>query len=202
MMSHRRSRILAAAAALAATAAAQQTTLNFSVDWKSPTLARPDSVQSIPITEADVLRPGAPTPGIALTGNALALSQYAACVGHQAGTPCEIELDALSDGNDTRFSPNRAACQALSGGRSEESRLVLGRQYAQGSVVQSPAHPQVSTEGAPPAPFSFEASADVFCEINLPAARCRQPGSSATTSVCSMATVRRAPTSSSTRLWG
>lgn len=162
------------AAALSAPALAQQNTLHFTIDWKSPSISRLDGVQMLPITEGDILRPpsfGGTTgaPGIGVSGQALALQQYSLCQGHQPGTPCEIELDAISNGQDAMFSTNPLTFSGGSTLAPVKRRVWFSvDEYAQGSLVQTPPHPQVSTEGTPPVPFAFEAAADVFVEINLP----------------------------------
>ncbi|MFT7669794.1 MAG: hypothetical protein ACI8X5_002501 [Planctomycetota bacterium] len=96
-----------AAAGLATVSSAQST---FSIDWHSPTLAVPDSCTGVPITEGDILITAGgmtafgplPTPCIAIPGGAggLGLFNHATCVGHPAGSPCRIEVDALSYGRD------------------------------------------------------------------------------------------------------
>jgi hypothetical protein len=81
----------------------------FSLDWRSPTVSFPDFFTATPITEGDVLAPaflvpmiGAmPTPGIVESGGfgfplGLAIATHAGCVGHVGGTPCAVEVDALS----------------------------------------------------------------------------------------------------------
>ena len=100
---------------LSSVATAQVT---FSIDWHSPTVSTPDSCTSTPITEGDILRPaaGAPAfgplapPCIAIEGGAtgLGLAFFAGCVGHPPGTPCRIEVDALSYGRDYRMGQNTA----------------------------------------------------------------------------------------------
>ena len=100
----------AAAAALAPDAAAQSRYL-FSIDWQSPTVGMPDP-SGVAITEGDILRPttaaalpslavpALPTITLAHTG---ALGLAPGCAGHPGGTPCIVEVDALSHGIDRRF---------------------------------------------------------------------------------------------------
>jgi hypothetical protein len=159
-------------------ASAQQ--VHFSVDWKSHTLSRPSSTAGAqPITEGDILQPppGFPTygpytvaPGIAVSGFNLQLQGFGGCVGHQAGTPCEIEVDSLSSGHDDRFLPNQL------GGTSTPRRRVWFSvdEWAAGHVLTptSPPHPTVLNQGNPTVPPTssgvFEACADVFIDTNLP----------------------------------
>jgi len=96
--------------ALVASAAAQSPGLPvFSVDWRGPTVSAIDSFSFTPITEGDLLMPQAlvpafgplPTPGIVESGGFLApaglnVATHLGCVGHPGGTPCAIEVDALS----------------------------------------------------------------------------------------------------------
>lgn len=97
---------------LAGGALAQQQ-VHFSVDWMGPTVGVPDGATLTPITEGDILVPTppaigfaplpapstayhagfAPIPGLGLVG-------HAGCVGHPGGTPCTVEVDALSFGQD------------------------------------------------------------------------------------------------------
>jgi len=101
------------AAGLASVAAAQAT---FSIDWHGPTVSIPDSFGGVPITEGDILVPAGftpafgplPPPGILISGGAagLGLAFHAGCVGHPGGTPCRVEVDALSYGTDHTMNPN------------------------------------------------------------------------------------------------
>ena len=96
-----------AALALAAPAPAQQPKpLSFSVDWHGPLKGTP-STGGVAITEGDVLFPlggsagfALGTPEIRFTGGFLGLVRYPVCVGTGPGTPCGVELDALSYGLD------------------------------------------------------------------------------------------------------
>ncbi len=97
------------AAALAPSAAAQSG-YTFSIDWNSSTVGVPDTCGGVPITEGDLLRPAVgvvalgplTTPCIAISGGipGLGLAFHGACVGHPGGTPCRVEVDALSYGVD------------------------------------------------------------------------------------------------------
>lgn len=97
--------------ALAAGALAQgggNQELSFSLTWHDRTISQPGFGGGPPITEADILRPALgnarfgplPVPFVQASGGALQLQRYLACVGHPGGTPCGIELDALSYGMD------------------------------------------------------------------------------------------------------
>ncbi len=105
----------AAAALLGAPALSQgQLPVQFSIDWKSQSVSRLDSSSAPrPMTEADVLAPGnaatgvIPAPRVTLTGNTLFLQGYASCLGHVGGTPCQIDVDALSGGDDALLRLNQ-----------------------------------------------------------------------------------------------
>jgi len=85
--------------------------VTYSIDWHGPTVGQPANVSGTRITEADVLLPAfldpafgpMPRPQIFLTGGQLAIPRYPNCVGHQGGTPCGVEVDALSYGTDGMF---------------------------------------------------------------------------------------------------
>ncbi|MBL8862044.1 MAG: hypothetical protein JNK02_08535 [Planctomycetes bacterium] len=95
----------------AASAEARQRPVHFSVDYHGPTKSRPDSGSATPITEGDVLlrAPGTGPFGVtvapftAFTAGALGLPAYSACATTTSGTPCGVEIDALSFGNDARY---------------------------------------------------------------------------------------------------
>jgi hypothetical protein len=103
--------MIAAAAAVAATSSHAQVT--FSIDWHSPTVGTPDSASSTPITEGDILSAFGgtpalgplPSPGTVISAGptGLGLAAYTACLGHAGGTPCALEVDALSYGTDFGF---------------------------------------------------------------------------------------------------
>ncbi|MCK6447569.1 MAG: hypothetical protein L6Q99_14350 [Planctomycetes bacterium] len=151
----------------ATTAHAQgtQQRIVFSVDFQGPTIGRPDSVGGVPMTEGDVLlAPGGapaygplPAPEIALTGGQLGLSRYSQCVGHAAGDPCRIEVDALSDGLEPLLFPSTVSAQP-------KRRFWFSvDEYAIGIVGPPPAHAQVASE------FSVGDSAcDIFVDTGLP----------------------------------
>ncbi|MCB9915298.1 MAG: hypothetical protein H6828_09130 [Planctomycetes bacterium] len=110
-------RLAAGATLLASGAAAQQVT--FSIDWHSPMLAAPDSFTALPITEGDILSAATitpalgplPPPGTVISAGptGLGLPLWGACVGHLGGTPCAVEVDALSYGTDFRMQVQSAA---------------------------------------------------------------------------------------------
>ncbi len=82
--------------------------LSFSVTWHDPTVSQPGFGGGPPIIEGDILLPaqgGAafgplPGPRVFLTGGQLHLQRYTSCLGHPGGTPCGVEIDALSYGFD------------------------------------------------------------------------------------------------------
>lgn len=162
----------AAALAWAAPARAFQGTQGqvvFSVDWQGPTIARPDSQSGVPITEGDVLlAPGGapaygplPAPTLRLSGGQLGLSRYAQCVGHAAGDPCRIEVDALSNGADPLLAP--PAPNPLLATGPKRRFLFSVDEYAVGVLGPPPLHAQVATE------FTVgDGACDVFVDTGLP----------------------------------
>lgn len=131
----------------------------YTIDWKGPTIARPDSGSAIPITEADVLTfephlGPLPTPITELRGDQLGLVNYATCLGHPPGTPCGVEVDALSQGFDPKL-----VMGALPNGQElwfSVDEWALG----DSSVVPGPS---VFTEGGQVG----DCAADVFVEYGL-----------------------------------
>lgn len=169
-----------AALALQQSAAAQ---ITYSIDWKSQSVSHPASSTGQPLTEGDILTPppGAPafgpllTPAKRLNGQALGLQNYFSCLGHQPGTPCEIELDAFSGGEDTRLIAGQSALAG--GGTSTPKRRRVWfsvDEYAAGHTAtpSTPPHASVFNQGNPTVPPGspgvFEACADVFVDTNLP----------------------------------
>lgn len=105
---------LLALSALITPAAAQMT---FSIDWHGPTVSIPDSFGGVPITEGDILGPAAGAPALgplAAPGTVIphtgpgSLGLFGGCIGHPGGTPCRVELDALSYGYTALATPNGA----------------------------------------------------------------------------------------------
>lgn len=133
----------------------------FSVDWKGPTVGQISTGSLVRITEADLLTPGSgspqiglqPAPSVAISGALLGLPQYGACLGHPGGTPCGIEMDALSEGSDEKFRP----APALPG------RLWFSVDEFAIGVPGFTGFAQVHTEG----PIG-EACADLFTDAGLP----------------------------------
>jgi hypothetical protein len=155
---------------LAFTSAASAQITVFSIDWHSPTVAAPNSFTGSPITEADILAPSTlvptlgfqPQPGILETGGLLApvglnIPLYPGCVGHPAGTPCGIEVDAISHGMDAIVRQGTAGTTANVHYAFSVTRRALGN-------PGSPLPPAVWTE----APCQDE-DADVFTDLGLPA---------------------------------
>jgi hypothetical protein len=156
-----------------ATSQSASAQITYSIDWKSQTVSQLSStVGAPPITESDALSPpaGAPAfgplqkPAQRLTGSFFNLQNYASCVGHAPGTPCEIEVDALSSGLDDRFHPNQLGTPTATTRR----RVWFSvDEWAAGNVATptSPAHASVFNQGNPSVPPGspgvFEACADV-----------------------------------------
>lgn len=168
----RRVALRMAAASLLATSASAQLQVQFSIDWKSQSVSRPDSsITPQPITEADVLEPGATTTGaqlaprILLTGDLLFLQGYSNCVGHTGGTACQIDIDALSGGDDALFRLNQPRRPRV---------LFSVDEWASGhpATPQNPPHASVRNQGNPTVPplgpGVFEACADIYGDVNLP----------------------------------
>lgn len=100
-------------AILATTAmSAPQQHLEFSIDWQSPTVGLIDPITGHIISEGDILgAPGGipqlgplPSPQILLSNFDMGL--ISGCIGHLGGTPCDMEIDAMSAGTDYRFLDN------------------------------------------------------------------------------------------------
>ncbi|MBK8178254.1 MAG: hypothetical protein IPK67_05040 [Planctomycetes bacterium] len=150
---------LALIAASAGSAHSQDIT--FSLDWKGPTVGQTSTGTLVPITEGDLLNPGSgaptvgpqPRPSVRYTGAVLGLPMYATCAGHTGGTPCGLEVDALSEGTDEKFKPS----PSLPG------RLWFSVDKFAVGVPGTPGFPQVATEAQ-----GADASADLFTDGNLP----------------------------------
>jgi len=159
------------AAALLAGASSAQAQFQFSVDYFGPTISTPDSLYAWPITEGDILLPTTPpllpafgplpAPSIdraagpgGLPPLDLGLFGYAPCVGHLPGTPCTVEVDALSHGRDNPMDPMFPYSLASMIWFSVD-RFAMG-------TPPGLAGPSVSTE----APFG-EAATDVFSAFGL-----------------------------------
>lgn len=154
---------LAAPLALERGAMAQQGSISFSIEWHGPSVGLPASPTGPSLTEADILLPASgqpafgpsPNPQIFKTGGQLGLVRYPLCVGHVGGTPCGIEVDAISYGNDDRFLLAPLATRVYF---SVEERAA----GHPGSVLI----PSVRSEGTQPAVHDI--SADVFVALMLP----------------------------------
>ena len=155
------------------TASAQ---VSFSIDGHGPMIGFPDTFTVTPMTEGDILTPtlGGPPgfnfpslaaplpPGTSVSGGVvpaplggLGLAGHAGCVGHMGGTPCPIEVDAMSYGLDFPLPPGPTQPGTF--------RFSVD-EYAVGMPV--PAPPNIATEGALGA--QFEAAADLFLDHGLP----------------------------------
>jgi hypothetical protein len=156
---------------LASEAAAQNRYL-FSIDWQGPTVGLPTTTGA-PITEGDILRPttlsslpalGAPTPpSIAIPHGAGGLGLLPVCAGHMGGTPCIVEVDALSLGVDHHFMPNVPI---------RAGQILFSVDEYAGGLFPSPT-PSVGTEG----PVG-DAAADGFVNLGtlVPAPLAPAPG--------------------------
>jgi len=152
-------------AALAAAAPAQQ--VHFSIDWKSTTVGTPSAgLPPFPITEGDVLVPTPPAialgplpfgPTIAFSAGlapvpGLGLAGHAPCAGHIGGTPCIVEVDALSYGLDYAPLPGLPLANSL---RFSTDEFAAG-------LPGSPFPPTVWTEGP-----AFDLAADVLVDTGI-----------------------------------
>lgn len=144
-----------------ASRARSQTQVTISVDFRGSTIARPDSATSTPITEGDVLRAASgspafgplPAPAIVLNGGNLGITAYPTCVGHAPGSPCGVEVDALSFGRDARFD------NTIPAGQPGRARIYFSVDRLATGVSATGGPPNVFSEGANGA---NEAGADVF----------------------------------------
>ncbi len=160
-------RLLGALPALLLTPFAAAQFPTFSIDWRSPTVGLPDSATLTPITEGDLLIAATlfpafgplPVPEITETAGfappaGLALGFYTPCVGHPGGTPCLVEVDAISHGLDRRALPAGGVP-----GVPFWSFSVPVRSFGQPGT---PAPPAVWTEGPCP-----DDGADVFVDLGV-----------------------------------
>lgn len=112
---HRLAALLATVGFAALGAAPAEAQFVFSIDYGGFTISTPDSFTLVPITEGDLLTPmigvpslgPLPTPGIDVSAGVtgLGLLGHAFCVGHPPNTPCRVELDAVSYGQDYFMDP-------------------------------------------------------------------------------------------------
>lgn len=121
--------------------------ITFSIDWKGPTIGRPDSAHGQQITEGDVLAAehfvpelgplGTPRIVYAAGGGgipSLGLTNGPFCTGHAAGIPCSVEVDALCYGSNSMNLPTFSSHYVFSADR-----------FARGNGAPQP--PTLSTEG-------------------------------------------------------
>ena len=137
--------------------------ITFGIQWHGPTVGQPSSSPGIPITEGDLLLTASgdpafgplPRPQIFLNAGQLGISRYALCVGHPGGTPCGIEVDALSFGTDAPFRCDTAPSARLFFSVDEQA---VG---SDGSTLV----PSVRSEAAAGV---WDVAADVFVPLPLP----------------------------------
>ena len=154
--------LAATLACLAPASSGQQNRISFTIDWHGPSVGQPSSTPGTLMTEADILRPAAgvpafgplPRPQLFLTGGQLALSRYSVCLGHPGGTPCGIEVDGISFGNDTRFLTRSTATRLYF----SVDEHAIGHN---GSLIQ----PSVRSESQS---GIRDAAADIFVSLQLP----------------------------------
>ncbi len=141
-----------------------QQRITFSVDWQGGTVGLPSSNYGFPITEGDALTPVGgvpafgplPTPNMAINagfapGPGLGLWGHAPCAGHPGGTPCIVEVDALSYGNEPLTGPGAPLNNTLA---FSVDRRAMG--------LFSAAFPDVLSEAA----FG-DSAADIYIDLGL-----------------------------------
>jgi hypothetical protein len=151
-----------ALAGVGGVAGAQGGSVLFSVDYQGPMISQIDPSTGFRITEGDILLPGngvptygpIPPPKVLFRGSQLGLNQYPNCVGHPPGTPCGIEVDAISEGMDARFTNVPAPFQRV---------WFSVDEYAIGFGPPFPGYPQVASER-----LVGESCADLFVDTGLP----------------------------------
>lgn len=161
------SHLAAAASALALAAPAVRAQIVFSFDYQGPTVSQLDTATGQLLSESDVLRPAglAPAfgpldpPQVLFNGAQLGLQAYANCLGHAPGTPCGIEVDALSDGRDPLPTPAGTPAPL----RPAKRWWFSVDEHAVGIPGITFLHAAVLTE----APVG-DACADVFVDVGLP----------------------------------
>ncbi|HVS18057.1 MAG TPA: hypothetical protein VMT18_05610, partial [Planctomycetota bacterium] len=159
-------RVLAVALGLSACAASARAQVALSFDYQGPSVSQTDPVSGQQLSECDVLRPSAsaPTfgplgvPQLVFSGQALGLQAYTGCLGHAAGTPCGIEVDALSDGRDALPTPDGTPMPLPPAQR----WWFSVDEHAGGQGIPTPGHASVLSE----APVG-DACADVFVDTGL-----------------------------------
>lgn len=132
-----------------------------SIEWQSVSTGQLDGSGAFPLTEGDLLAPTVggfgplPRMSVVLSGGQLGLPGYAACSGHASGTPCGVEVDAHSRGNETLFLP-----PGVPGLRPRIYWSV--DEYARGVDGGLPGQNMLRIEA-----LAFEAAADVYTTRNL-----------------------------------
>jgi hypothetical protein len=158
--------LVAAVGLMQASSAAQQVT--FSIDYLGGTIAMPDCLFGVPITEADILSACTPPltpafgplppPARVISGGfgpppGLGLALHPGCVGHPPGFPCGVEVDALSYGRDYRM----PRVDLLAG------TVVFSVDRCPTGIAGSPLFPNVTSESP-----VMDSIADVFEDLGLP----------------------------------
>lgn len=160
-------RLALAALAFVASASAARAQFVFSFDYQGPTVSDLDTASGQLLSESDVLRPAGQGPAfgplevpqVLFNGAQLGLQAYAGCLGHLPGTPCGIELDALSDGRDPLPTPAGTPLPLPPAKR----WWFSVDEHAVGIAGPTFLHAAVRTE----APVG-DSCADVFVDVGLP----------------------------------
>ncbi len=135
--------------------------VTFSIDWMSPSRAL------IPSSHGDVLAPaplGVPSfaapPAIVVipggpVGVGLGIPSYAGCIGTAPGTPCPVEVDALSYGTDFAIRQGPTPAHTYEFSVDEFARGIPGSPLAPNVLSESPCG---------------DSAADVFGDLGQPSA--------------------------------
>ena len=140
--------------------------VSFSVDWQGPLVGLPDSSYAFPISEGDILLAwgGAPAfgplpnPGNKINAGmfpgpaGLGLALQIPCFGHLGGTPCSVEVDAISYGKEPLTGPGSPLKYKLA--------FSVDRQSLGMNAISIP--PNVATEA-----LCGDAASDVFLDVDL-----------------------------------
>jgi hypothetical protein len=141
-----------------------QSQVVFGVDFRGATIGQASTGTLSLIHESDLLRPPfllptfgpMPAPSVAFTGAQLGLAGYTTCITPAPGVPCQIEVDAISFGNDAPFD------NTLPIGAPNRARIFFSVDRFATGLPGTGIAPNVFSEGAMGA---NEAAADVFTVV-------------------------------------
>ena len=145
-----------------ASAGVQGEPILFTITFRGPSISQPASATGVLMTEGDILAPAQmpgpgplPRPRIIATGGELGLNAYTSCLGHLPGTPCGIEVDALSRGWDAMLEPD--------GSNRPQPQVWFSVDNRGMGIVGMGAPPTVWSEGP-----TGDLPADVLIDLGLP----------------------------------